>query len=267
MFVNSSKIINIVEKFAPKCDAENWDNVGFQIGNVNSEVDKVLITLDIDDNVIEEAIEKNIDLIIAHHPLIFKPLNNLDQDTYKGKLIAKLIKNDICVYIAHTNLDASSIGLSDYLAEILELSKIEVLSNFIDDPSKGIGRIGYLSSSQNISEFIEFVKSKLNLTNVKFVGELKGKIFKVGLCTGSAMEYYQKAKEKACDIYITGDVKFHEAQDALHTNIKILDVGHFESENIYSKRLKEILDKEFERKGYDVKVVASSVNTNPFLYL
>ena len=264
MFVNSKKIISIIEKFAPICDAEEWDNVGFQIGNINTEVDKVMVTLDIDLNVVDEAIEKNVDLIISHHPLIFNKISKIDDSMYIGKVILKLIKNNISVYVAHTNLDASMQGPSDYLAELLGLENVSILVPI--SKNSGFARVGTLKESMKTSEFIEYVKEKLNLNIIKFVGEAVGNIYKVGLCTGAGSEYYIDAKKNSCDIYITSDVKYHIANDMINDKLKVMDLGHFETENIYMERLKKILEIEFEHKGYDVKVILSSSRKSPFNY-
>ncbi len=128
MFINSNKIIKLMEAFAPKKFAEGWDNVGFQLGNPDHEIDKIMLTLDINDEIIDEAIDKNVDLIITHHPLIFKGIKSVTDDDVLGRRIIKLIKNNIGVYAAHTNLDVANDGINDYLAEILGLERISALN-------------------------------------------------------------------------------------------------------------------------------------------
>lgn len=127
MFVNSRKIINIIEEFAPQKLAEQWDNVGFQIGNKNIEVDKVMVALEVDEDVINEAISENVDLIITHHPLIFSKINQLTTDDPIQKLVIKMIKNNINLYVAHTNIDASKEGTNNYLANKLNLQRTTLL--------------------------------------------------------------------------------------------------------------------------------------------
>jgi dinuclear metal center YbgI/SA1388 family protein len=127
MFVNSRKIINIIEEFAPQKLAEQWDNVGFQIGNKNIEVDKVMVALEVDDDVLQEAIAENVDLIITHHPLIFSKINRLTTDDPIQQLVIKMIKNNINLYVARTNIDASKEGTNNYLAKLLNLERTQLL--------------------------------------------------------------------------------------------------------------------------------------------
>ncbi|MBK5245291.1 MAG: Nif3-like dinuclear metal center hexameric protein [Eubacteriaceae bacterium] len=130
MSVKLSEIIKVIEDIAPKTLAEDWDNVGLQVGSYKQSIDRVLLTLDITPEVIEEAVNRKIDLIIAHHPFIFKGLKTLSTDYEKGRLITQLIKNDIALYVAHTNLDKAKTGLNDFLAHKIGLESIRPL-----DPS------------------------------------------------------------------------------------------------------------------------------------
>lgn len=127
MFGKGQNIIQIVEEFAPKYLAYNDDKIGLQLGTLNKEIKKVMLTLDVLENVVDEAIEKGVDLIISHHAIMYKPLKTLRTDLPQGKLLEKLIKNDISVYVAHTNLDAAENGVNDTLAALLNLNKVEIL--------------------------------------------------------------------------------------------------------------------------------------------
>lgn len=128
MSVKLSEVIKVIETIAPKALAEVWDNVGLQMGSYHQPVKRILLTLDVTPLVIEEAVNENADLIIAHHPFIFKGLKTLSQDNEKGRLIAQLIKNDIALYVAHTNLDKAEAGLNDFLARKLSLTSIRTLN-------------------------------------------------------------------------------------------------------------------------------------------
>ena len=125
--VNGHEIIGIFEKFAPKYLAMEGDKIGLQIGRLNKPVHKVMIALDVLEEVVDEAIEKEVDLIIAHHPLIYRPLKNITTDGLPGRMIEKLLKHNIAVYAAHTNLDVAKGGVNDLLASALGLSNTEVL--------------------------------------------------------------------------------------------------------------------------------------------
>ena len=125
--INGHEIIQLFEQFSPKQYAMEGDQIGLQIGRLNKPVHRVMIALDVLEEVVDEAIEKEVDLIIAHHPLIYRPLKNIMTDQLPGRMIEKLLKHDITVYAAHTNLDVAKGGVNDLLAEALELSNTEVL--------------------------------------------------------------------------------------------------------------------------------------------
>ncbi|MGD6961933.1 Nif3-like dinuclear metal center hexameric protein [Fictibacillus phosphorivorans] len=126
-------IISLLEGFAPKKMAVEGDPVGLQVGSLNKPIKKVMIALDVLESVVDEAIEGKVDLIIAHHPLLYRPLKKIDTSTSKGKVIEKLIKNDITVYAAHTNLDVTRLGVNEWLADQLQLMSTEVLSTTYED--------------------------------------------------------------------------------------------------------------------------------------
>lgn len=127
MFGKGHSIIQILEEFAPKYLAKDDDKIGLQVGTLNKEIKKLMLTLDVLENVVDEAVEKGVDLIISHHPIIYKPLKTLRTDLAQGKLMEKLIKNDISVYVAHTNLDAAENGVNDTLVGFFNLKDVELL--------------------------------------------------------------------------------------------------------------------------------------------
>ncbi|MDO4289525.1 MAG: Nif3-like dinuclear metal center hexameric protein, partial [Eubacterium sp.] len=127
MRVKSSEIIQAIEKIAPRRLAESWDNVGLQIGSYKREVDKVLFTLDVTEEVVQEAIDIGAQMIVAHHPFIFNGLKGICTDELKGRMVELLIKNDICLYVAHTNLDKAELGLSDYIGRALGIEEMQPL--------------------------------------------------------------------------------------------------------------------------------------------
>ncbi|MEA1975245.1 MAG: Nif3-like dinuclear metal center hexameric protein [Bacillota bacterium] len=131
MFVNSKKIANIIEEIAPLNTALQWDNVGFQIGNENVEINRIMIALEVTDEVLNEAISNNIDLIITHHPLIFKSIYSVVTDNPIQKLIIRMIKNNINLYVAHTNIDVSKNGTNYYLSKLLDLNRVEGLDTIM----------------------------------------------------------------------------------------------------------------------------------------
>ncbi|MFT9848675.1 Nif3-like dinuclear metal center hexameric protein [Aneurinibacillus sp. REN35] len=138
MYANGQRIIQYFEQFAPKHLAMEGDKIGLQVGTLNKEVKKVMIALDILEEVVDEAIAEEVDLIIAHHAVIFRPLKNLRTDMPAGRLYEKLIKHDVAVYIAHTNLDVAEGGINDLMAEALALKEVEILEQWHEQKLKKI---------------------------------------------------------------------------------------------------------------------------------
>lgn len=258
----SVKVKQIIEKLnylAPEGLAEQWDNIGLQIGCANQSVSKVLLALDATSKVIDEAISINADMIITHHPMIFSPLKRILRDNPKGNNIYKLIKNNISLYVMHTNFDVAFGGTNDILADIIGLKNIKVINP--DEDGMGIGRIGETKET-TIKELTYKLKKELGILHARVVGDLDMRISKVAICTGSGMNFLQSAIGKA-DVFITGDVKFHEAQEARDLGIGIIDVGHYGSENIAMPSIKLYLDS-FAIES-NIKIVISNINEDPFI--
>ncbi len=259
MFIKD--IIKIIEDIAPIHLKEDFDNIGLLIGNEEERINKILLALDITDEVIEEAIYENCNLIITHHPIIFKSIKNINSNSDLGKKIIKLIKNDISVYTAHTNLDSCSVGTNDVLFDLLNLQNKSVLIPNKNDNTCGLGRVGELKDLLSLESFINVVKQKLNIETISYCDDndgLKKNIKKVGLCTGSAgkFEYINVAKNMGCDVYITGDLDFHGAQLAKQLGISLIDAKHYNTEVIVLPKIKEYLLERDER----LNVIVSKVD-------
>ena len=194
------EIIEKIEEFAPQSLACEWDNSGFLCGNPEKEVKKILLALDIDLFTVNEAIEQNADMIISHHPMFFSGLKKIDFSTSEGKIVELLIKNDIAVFAAHTNMDAAEFGINQKLAEMFELSDVGILEPI--DNKCGIGRFGYLKKEMTAEDFSELVKEKLSTPFVRVSGVKN--IKKLAICSGSGGDYFKLAKENGCDALLTG---------------------------------------------------------------
>lgn len=221
---------------------EAWDNSGLQIGDLNSDIKTVMLTLDVDLNAVNYAIENKVDLIITHHPFLFGSIKSIDYNTYDGKIIRTLITNNINLYSMHTSLDMAEKGINYQLANKLSIDDYNVLHKINADNS-GYGGIGEIDAV-NVAEFAEYVKKSLNCSNVKLYCSNKNKLVKkVAFCGGSGSEFIDDAINMKADVYITGDIKYHQAQMALKSNLCIIDAGHFYTENHFLRNLKDILDK------------------------
>lgn len=265
MSVKCREIVDLMEDYASSNLAEDWDNIGLIIGSYDAPIQKVLVALDIDDNVIEEAINKNCSMIITHHPFIFKGLKSITTSETIGKRVIELIKNDICVFSAHTNLDVAKNGTNDIFAKMLNLENI---GNLFDkkDSEFGMGRIGTLHKSINFSELAENVKNLLKLDNMVVCGKLETTIKKIAICTGSGgdVDFILRALEKNCDAYITGDIKYHNAQVAKDLGLCLIDATHYASEAIIVPVICEYINNCAKNLNLDLECLASSIDGQTF---
>ncbi|MGF6906669.1 Nif3-like dinuclear metal center hexameric protein [Fusobacterium sp. PH5-44] len=244
-------IINILETHYPISNGEHWDNNGLLIGNYESNVDKVQLSLDITESVIEHAIKNGIKLIITHHPMIFSPIKQINSRNILGRKIIKLIENKIAVYTMHTNLDSSPCGLNEYILELLSIKKFEILDEKVENSNIGIGRYFLLNKRISIKEYADYLKERLSIPSVRIISSsLDNKIGRVGIVNGSGMEYWKKALHLGIDLFVTGDVKYHDALDAVERKMNIIDIGHYSSEKLFG----DILIKYLKEMKIDVRV-------------
>ena len=249
--------IKEIEKIAPLSLMEEWDNSGIQLRCKDS-CKKVLVALEINDDVIDEAIMNKCDLILTHHPLIFFPEKSVDINNITGNYICKLIKNDISVYSSHTPFDKCKGGNNDYLAKILGIQGVKSLSG--DDTN--ITRVGKLREEISLIDFVNFAVEKVGYPKefVRFTGHPDRKIRKIGLCTGAGSDFIDLAVKNKCDLFITGDVKYHEAVNAKANGIAVLDLGHYGTEYLFKDNIISL----FEDKKDVPKLIKSKVDGNPF---
>ena len=272
MSVKIDELIDIVEKLAPVEYAYKWDNVGLQLGSKNDNIKKVLTTLEVTESVLDEAIENNVNMVISHHPMIFSSLKKIIKEDLKGKLIYKAIQNNIAIYATHTNIDVAPGGLNDYIANLLEMTDAQVLEetdrsiNPVDNEISinGIGRVGKLEKSKTLEELIEEIKKQINIEHVTVAGDLKANIEKIAIINGRGAGLITLAIHKGCQCVITGDVKYHDAQDAISQGINVIDIGHYHGEKFFPEFLANYLSKKTMEKGLNVEIIPSTVDINPF---
>lgn len=226
--------------------AYQWDNVGWMIGRGDQEIRKILLTLEINQAVIEEAKACAADLIVSHHPLIFRGLKKITTED-KGSQIFDLIKSDIAVYSCHTNYDIIKGGLNDYVAGLLNLKNVSCLTEE-DSEHRGIGRYGDLERAMTMQEFVSYVGDVLKTKGIRAVYGNERPICRVGLVTGSGAEFLPLAIEKGCDAFVTGDMKYHEAQDAMSAAWNVVDAGHYDTEIVFNQSIQEFLEKHLTQK-------------------
>ena len=368
---NGYQIIELFEQFSPKNYAMEGDPIGLHIGTLHKPVSKVMIALDVLEPVVDEAIENGVNLIIAHHPLIYRPLKKIDTTSAAGRIIEKLIKHDIAVYAAHTNLDVTKGGVNDLLAAALQLENTEVLvpthevalkklvvfvpkeaegqvreaignagagaignyshcsfstegtGRFLPEEGSepaigqvgqleavsevrietiipetiekkvvsamikahpyeevaydiysldnqgevlGLGKIGSLANEMTLEEFAEHVKKTLDVDRVRVVGDLNSTVKKVAVLGGDGNKYFQTAKFKGADVYVTGDMYYHTAHDAMMIGLNIVDPGH-NVEKVMKQGVAAILTEMSRERKFAVEFIPSKLNTDPFIFV
>lgn len=246
--VKAQVVMDALERIAPKHLAEDWDNPGLLVGAYSQEVNKILVCLDVSDEVVTMAIEHGADMIVAHHPLIFKGIKKLRTDLPLGARLAQLIKNDIAVAAAHTNLDIAVGGVNDVLARAIGVEKLSTFVIASQDESGEIasmGRMGTLPHPMDVHDFAAQVRDGLHADHVRLVEAAPRPVRKVALCSGSGAEFIAKAAYMGADVYVTGDVKYHDAQHAVELGMHVIDGGHFATEfpvvEVLASRLREEL--------------------------
>ena len=251
------EIIEIIERTYPKQAAMEWDNVGLLVGRTDKEVNKVLVALDLTDEVLAEAIDSNIDMIVTHHPLIFAPLKKITNEHFIGNRVVKLLQHDISYYAMHTNYDV--LGMAQLAGDMFGLNSTEALEVTDVESAEGIGRIGDLETTITLKDCCKQVKESFNLEAVKVFGDMDKEIKRVAISPGSGKSMLKEALKKHADVLITGDIDHHEGIDAVAQGTAIIDAGHYGLEHIFIKDMTEYL-----RDNLSEVVVEKVAISHPF---
>ncbi len=244
-------IIEKIESLAPPELAEPWDNVGLMLGDTEQRVTTVFVCLDVTSDNVQQAVDCGADLVLSHHPLIFSPLKRIVEQDISGNIIRNLIRRDISVYSAHTNLDHASGGMNDILAKRLDLTDIrrfreEECLDGSGAPLQGIGRVGRLASPMEMSDFSALVRDSLGCKALRAVGAPEDVIKTVAVCSGAGGDGIYAAYHAGADVFVTSDIRHHEAQLAFELGLNLIDAGHFETENIICSFMTDFLESQFE---------------------
>ena len=246
----------------PEKFAEDWDNVGLLVGDDRKEVSHVFLALDLTEPVLEEAMAVGADMIITHHPMIFSGIKKINNHTFTGRKILRLISENIPYFAMHTNYDV--IGMADLSADYLKLQDTKVLSvtDGLGERPEGFGRVGRLPHSMTLREFGTYVKKCNSLTDVRVYGDLDRKIEHVAICTGSGKSMIRDVMAAGADVYVTGDIDYHTAIDTVAEGLAIVDAGHYGTEYIFA----EAMEKELKQAFPELKTTCARVN-NPYTVL
>lgn len=247
-------IVEHIENLADPNYQESWDNSGWQIKS-DIDVNKILICMDLTLERVEYALKHKIQLIITHHPMFFSGIKSI-QDDYKSKMIKKLITNNICVYSAHTSFDVSNSGVNKVLFDFLKLEEPKDL--IMTDSGKGLGLIGVNKNFKNINELLKSLEDNLLVDSYKVYGRNIKDINKIALLGGSGASEIRAAIDNGADVYLTSDVKHHDAQMAYENDLILIDISHNDSEKLALKWMNEYIKSKF---NVEIEVILENAFT------
>lgn len=230
-------VFTYLDTVAPLAIQEEWDRSGLMLGSLDDETTGILVTLDLTRETLTAAIDAGANLIVTHHPVIFEPIASVDRTTAKGDLIARALIAGITVLSWHTNYDKAEGGVNDVLAEKLGLTGVQALG-------EEIGRVGTVPET-TAEAFAEIVRRALGIPHVTLYGDPETPVHRVALVGGSGMDYIASARESGADLFVTGDIRYHNAQDALDMGLVLIDATHDGTENPAMVALAEKLGKAF----------------------
>jgi len=263
------EIIGALEEFAPLSLQDSYDNAGLQIGlTKDADATGALLCLDVTEQVVLEAVERNCNLIVSHHPLLFRPLKSITTDDYVGRVVMSAIKHGVAIYAAHTNLDSAADGVNYKMAEKLGICDIQWLrskgeyTREGEAVSGGEGVIGKLSSTMSRESFLNFVKETFGVKSLRVNAWKGGEIETVAICGGAGAFLIQDAVAKGADAFITGEIGYHRFF-GFEDRIQLLELGHFESEQYTFEIIRDLFSKRFP----ELDVYNTKLDVNPVRYL
>ena len=252
-------IISVIEEFAPLSVQESWDNSGLCGGSPDDDVTSVLLGLDCTPALVDEAVAFGADMIVTHHPLIFKGVRKISPEDQTGEAIIKAIRAGISIYAAHTSADKVLAGVSGAMAERLGLKNVRILDE--DGDGTGLGTVGEFEVPMTSEEAVAFVKERFGLKVLKASKPVDGKIERVAMCGGSGGSLIGEAMKSGAQLYISGDISYHNFFTGPH--FMIMDIGHYESEIEIVDILFSLIRKKFPT--FAVRIT-QNVNSNPIYY-
>ncbi len=256
--VNISELMAFFEEIAPKHLAEDYDNVGLLVEGAG-EIEKILVTLDADERTVLEAEKLGAQLILSHHPIMFRPVNHLTEAEGGERTIRRLLQKNIGLFAMHTNFDSATAGLCDmFLSAFGDFTDVTAFSG----ETAGIGRIGTLKNSCTLQELMERGKEAFSSgKSLRYVGDEKAIVNRVAVCNGGGGDVIYDAHALGAELYISGDFKHHHARFALENHMHLLEIDHYDAEAPFSSEMKKRLETAF---GDRLSVMVSRHDKSPW---
>lgn len=263
-------ILAWLDGFAPFRYAAPWDQCGLQVGDPDAPVTRLMVALDPSSATIEEARSLACQCLVSHHPLLFQPLKTVRTDHFPGNLVITALVGGLHLIAAHTNLDAARDGTNTVLSERLSLTQLEPLER---DPARegeerygGMGRVGLLPRAMTLAELAAKTRDALGAVAVRAVGDETRRVVRVALCSGSGGSLLEQAFKAGADVFVTGDIKYHDAQRAVEAGLALIDVGHFASEQLIVRPLAAFLQRQAALHRKALQILEATVEQDPFWY-
>ncbi len=225
-----SEVCEYLDQLAPVELAEDWDNVGLLVGRRTSRVQRIMTCLTLTPDVASEAVEQGIQLIISHHPVLFRGAKRVSDESREGRMLLDLIEAGVAVYSPHTRFDSAQQGVNQRLAEAFGLVDISAIRACESLPGLGSGRTGRLGTPAPLKEFLDTVRRVSDSRYLEYCGDDEAVVSQVGVACGSAAEFLDDAVSLGCDTFVTGEARFHSALDARGRGVNLILLGHYSSE-------------------------------------
>ena len=253
-----------LNKLYPADLAEEWDKVGSHFGQASSQVHRIMTALDVRPEVVEEAISRDVDTLVVHHPPIFHDIRRLDESFPDVAMYNQLIKADMNVFAMHTNLDRAENGMNDWLAQSLDLEEVYTIQD--DDGKIDFPRIGRLKTPLSQVALLKYLKDSLKVENLTYIEKAeKAEYQTVAVVGGAGISCLDQVKAAGADVFITGDISYHQGHQALDSDMLVIDASHY-IESVYNQAMAQVLNQAKVKKQWDVEILSSEVSTNPFQY-
>ena len=257
------EVLSALERFAPLPLQESWDNAGLQVGLTETEVSGALLCLDVNEKIVDEAIQKGCNLVVSHHPLLFRGLKTISDLTDVQRTVMKAVQKGVCVISMHTNMDNAKGGVNYKMAEKLGLRDVQFLApKMVDGVESGSGVIGELPEAQASDDFVLAVKKAFGVECAMCNELLRRPVRKVALCGGAGDFLLDDALKAGADAFITGEMHYHQ-YFGYEQQIQICVIGHYQSEQYTAEIFRDIIEKECP----GVRTCIAETCTNPVLYL
>jgi len=260
-------LLNLLDELAPFDHAESWDNPGLQVGDPSQGVTRICVALDPSLESLRGCVREGGQLLLTHHPLIFKPLTSLDVRTYPANVLLEAGGEGVSVVAVHTNLDMARMGINHMLAEQLELQGVTILKEMGAEKEWGPGRIGSLPSPVPLSSVLQRLKRMLGAERLRLTGDLAREIRRVAVVGGSGGSLIKDASDKGADLLLTGDVGHHDALEARTLGMAVVDGGHFLTERLGLRKFSAFFHNTLKKRRWDVDIIFLEDETDPLYWV